>query len=349
MKHVVVIPGEGIGPEVILPTVDIISELVTEIEFEFAEAGKSYFEKTGESISKTALEKAASADAILFGATTSFRKASYRSPILALRQDLELYANVRPAKAFLPGLKKVDLVIIRENTEGLYTQNEEADLYGVTTYRRVSRKACEKIVKFAFAWGRQNSRRKMTCVHKANVLRASDGLFLDIFNAEASRQKKIATSDMLIDSTAMRLAMAPEEFDMIVTLNLYGDILSDLAAGLIGGMGFAPSANYGAKRALFEPAHGSAPDIAGKGIANPMASLLCGKMMLDYLGFSKEAKMLMAAIEKTVATHHNSIDVYGRCNTAACIESLRSILGIGEAHKEPARVKRAKMKRKNGR
>ena len=326
MKHVLVIPGDGIGPEVVKPSIDIIRNLADGIDFEYAEAGKKYYEKTGESISKDTLAKAKAADAIFFGATTSVREVAYKSPIMTLRQRLDLFANVRPIKSILPGMKNIDMVIVRENTEGLYTQNEEEDLDGVTTYRRVSRIGCERIVKFAFSWCKQNSCKKIVCVHKANVLRASDGLFLDIFKTEATKNKKIDSFDMLVDATAMKMVMKPEDFDAIVTLNLYGDILSDLGAGLVGGLGFVPSANIGAKHAMFEPAHGSAPDIAGKGIANPIAALMSSKMMLDYLGFKKEGQILSDAIEKTIVIHRDTIDAEGRCKTASCIDALKMTL-----------------------
>jgi methanogen homoisocitrate dehydrogenase len=326
LKHVLVIPGDGIGPEVIIPSVEVIKSITGDIDFEFVEAGKKAFEKNGEAISEDILEKASKVDAIFFGATTSIRDAAYKSPILELRYGLDLYANIRPAKALIPGLKKIDMVIIRENTEGMYSVVEEQDLDGVTTFRRVTKKGCERIVKFAFTWCKQHSRKKLACVHKSNVLKTSDGLFLDIFNSEAAKNKKVRSYEMLVDSTAMRMAMMPEEIDAIVTLNLYGDILSDLAAGLVGGLGFVPSANIGEKRALFEPAHGSAPDIAGKGIANPFAALLSGAMMLEYLGLNKEAVMLTEATEKTIIEGKDLIDAQGRCNTKAAISYLRKSL-----------------------
>ena len=335
MKHVLVIPGDGIGPEVIVQSVAVIREITDAIDFEFVESGKKAFEKYGEAISNEVLDKARKADAIFFGATTTVRDPKYRSSILTLRYELDLYANVRPAKALLPGMRKVDITVIRENTEGLYTGREERDLDGVTTFRRVSVKGCERIVKFAFSWCKQNSRKKIACVHKSNVLRMSDGLFLDIFNAEAAKNKKVASSEMLVDSTAMKMVMIPEEFDTIVTLNLYGDILSDLAAGMIGGLGFLPSANIGKERALFEPAHGSAPDIAGKGIANPFAALLSGKMMLEYLGFKKEALSLSGSIEKTIASDMKIIDAEGRCNTNEIFKSITLNLDAPKKPKKP--------------
>ena len=339
MKHVLVIPGDGIGPEVILPSVAVIREITDAIDFEFVESGKKAFEKYGEAISEEVLYKARKADAIFFGATTTVKDSKYKSPILTLRYELDLYANVRPAKALLPGMRKVDIAIIRENTEGLYTGREERDLDGVTTFRRVSVKGCERIAKFAFSWCKQNSRKKIVCVHKSNVLKMSDGLFLDMFNAEAARNRKITSSEMLIDSTAMKMVMIPEEFDTIVTLNMYGDILSDLAAGMIGGLGFLPSANIGKERALFEPAHGSAPDIAGKGIANPFATLLSGKMMLDYLGLKKEAQVLAFSIEKTISNGSALFDADGRCNTKSVIDAVREGLIGASSSGKPAKMK----------
>lgn len=317
------IPGDGIGPEVIIPSVDIIRAVTSEIDFEFVEAGKKAYEKSGKAITDEIIEKAARSDAVFFGATTSVRDPEYKSPILELRYGLDLYANVRPAKSLLPGMRKIDLVVIRENTEGLYSGVEERDLDGVTTFRRVTDKGCTRIVKFAFAWCKQHSRKKLACVHKSNVLRLSDGMFLDIFNSEATKNKKIRSYEMLVDSTAMRMAMIPEEIDAIVTLNLYGDILSDLAAGLVGGLGFVPSANIGEKHALFEPAHGSAPDIAGKGIANPFAALMSGQMMLEYFGLKKESEQLSNSIIKTIAETKDLFDRGGRCATKKAIDAVR--------------------------
>lgn len=331
MKHVLVIPGDGIGPEVILPSVEIISSLRPEIKFDFSDAGKDEFERTGVSISDELIEAAKKSDAVFFGATTSVLDSNYISPIITLRQELDLFANVRIAKGITPSAREVDMVIIRENTEGLYTGKEDRDALGVTTLRRVSKKGCERIVKFAFDWCERHSRRKLTCVHKANVLRLSDGLFLEIFNSEKAGRKKIEASDALIDSTALRMVMSPSEFDSIVTLNLYGDILSDLAAGLIGGLGFMPSANMGSRNAVFEPAHGSAPDIAGRGCANPFASLLSGAMMLEYLGYAREASALISAVEKTASEGKRLFDGQGRCNTNAAIANVRKTLGIGKA------------------
>lgn len=322
MKHVLVIPGDGIGPEVILPTVDILSSITQSLEFEIRNAGRGEFQKSGTAISDELIEKARAADAILFGAASSVRDENYKSPILCLRKELDLFANIRIARNILPSQRQADIVIIRENTEGLYTGKEEKDEAGVTTLRRVSAYACERVVRFSFDWCKKHSRKKILCAHKANVLRLSDGLFLDIFNLEARKNPEISTSDALIDSTSMKLVMAPEEFDTIVTLNLYGDILSDIAAGIIGGLGFMPSANIGPKNALFEPAHGSAPDIEGKGAANPVATLLSAAMMLDYLGYEKESKALGSATERVARDSSSLFDKNGRCYTKLLFENV---------------------------
>jgi len=327
MKHVLVIPGDGIGPEVILPTMKVISTIAPSIEFEIEHAGRDEFLRTGTSISEELIDKARSADAILFGATTSVRDERYRSPILTLRKELGLFANLRIAKTIVNSEKRIDIAIIRENTEGLYAGEEKKDDLGVTTLRRVSKDACERIARFALEWCVKNGRKKLLCAHKANVLRLSDGLFLDIFNSQATRYPDVQSSDALIDSTAMRMVMTPEEFDSIVTLNLYGDILSDLAAGLVGGLGFMPSANIGSNNALFEPAHGSAPDIAGKGLANPFASLLSGAMMLDYLDMKRESRALISSIEK-MANRNDPVDRLGRCNTKNVIAGILKNLNL---------------------
>lgn len=326
MKRVLVIPGDGIGPEIIPPCVDIVSGLASDISFEFEKAGKTYFEDTGESISEGAIQKARSADAILFGATATSRNLDYLSPILRLRRELDLFANVRPIKNSFPDQRGIDIVIIRENSEGLYTGREERDPEGVTTFRRVTEKASRRIIDFAFSWCREHSIKKLTCVHKSNVLKMSDGLFLDIFLQRSEEYGEIESSDIIVDAAAMKMVMAPDEFQGVVTLNLYGDILSDLAAGLAGGLGFMASVNFGDRRALFEPVHGAALDIAGKGMANPVGALRCCVMMLDWLGYSEEANLLKNGIEKSIAEDFEPVDRFGRCRTANAFKSLRKYL-----------------------
>ena len=236
--------------------------------------------------------------ATLFGATQSPSgpMPGYSSPILALRRQFDLYANLRPVVALLPGRRPLDLLIVRENTEGLYSGREHRELNRVVAERVITREASERIARVAYeqaqarlaarAAGDPNARGQVTIVHKANVLVESDGLFRERCLAVAARYPEIATREMLVDSAAMWLVKDPYRFDVLVTTNLFGDILSDLAAGLVGGLGVAPSANLGQGQvAVFEPVHGSAPDIAGQGIANPVGALLSGAMLLEHLGF----------------------------------------------------------------
>lgn len=306
MKKVAVIPGDGIGPEVIAEARAVLGALALPIDFIEAEAGLACRARTGSYFPDATRAAVEDADAVLFGAITSplaSEDASYTSVVLELRRMLDAYANVRPAfdlgqPCQVPGLR---LVLIRENSEGEYNAPEVADAEGVTTHRRITRRGCERIVRFAFDYAQANGRRRLTCVHKANVLRASDGLFLDTFRARARAQPSVRGDDILVDNCALQLVREPARFEVFVTLNLYGDILSDLAAGLVGGLGFAPSGNYGPTKALFEPVHGSAPDIAGKGVANPAAAILSAAMMLRHLGFPEDAARIDRAVTAALA------------------------------------------------
>lgn len=324
MKHVLVIPGDGIGPEVIVPAVEILSELVPGIDIEYVSAGKTLFEAEGISILEETIETARKADAILFGATETVYTNAYRSPVLDLRQKLDLYANMRIIRELRPDRKKIDFTIFRENTEGMYTRDEEQLPGEVITRRRVSEKACRRISDFSMSYCREHGIAEIVCVHKANVLRLSDGLFLRIFREIASGYDDIRSSDMLVDASAMKIVMAPESFRAIATLNLYGDILSDLGAGLVGGLGFVPSANIGENNAMFEPAHGSAPDIAGKGIANPFAAILSSAMLLDYIDFRNESDILFEAVKR--AASEVEVDKNGRCKTVSAVESVKTMI-----------------------
>jgi isocitrate/isopropylmalate dehydrogenase len=256
-------------------------------------------------------------DVVLFGAITSpLDDPSYRSVILALRQELDAYANVRPARDLgqpckAPGL---DLVLFRENSEGMYNCPEVEDAEGVTTMRRITERGSRRIARFAFEWSAARGRKRVTCAHKANVLRKSDGLFRRVFREEAGAFLEIKADEMLLDNCAMQLVLNPERFDAIVTMNLYGDVLSDEMAGLVGGLGFAPSGSYGPRQALFEPVHGSAPDIAGKGVSNPTGAILSAGMMLDHLGEGAAARRLEAAV-RAVLVDGRTPDAGGRLST----------------------------------
>jgi len=297
---IAVIPGPGIGGEVVPEAVRLLESTDLDFDFRYFEVGYEVFQKTGTPVPDDVLAGIRETQACLFGATTTpVGVPGYKSAIITLRRALGLYANVRPAKS-LPiqkSVKDVDLVIVRENTEGLYSGWEFELADSAYSIRVITRKATERIARFAFDLAMKR-RKKVTVVTKANILRLSDGLFLEVARKVADDYPDVEVEEAFVDVTAMRLVLKPNIFDVIVTSNLFGDILSDEAAGLVGGLGLAPSANIGADYGLFEPVHGSAPRLAGKEIANPMAAILASKMMLDYLGETGWAER----VEKAVMT-----------------------------------------------
>lgn len=329
MKKICILPGDGIGPEVTGSAEQVLRSVSDSLEFVHGDVGLTAFRKTGSFLPDDTLDLVRSCDSTLFGAVTSMDSPSYDSPVLRLRKQLDLYANLRPVRSLVsvPSRPAIDVIIVRENSEGMYTQDEVFDDSGVTTRRRVSRRACEKIVEFAIDHALRNGRTRLSCVHKANVLRASDGLFVSIFRQlMAEKGRGLEASEQLVDSAAMKLVTNPSSFDMIVTLNLYGDILSDVAAGVAGGLGFAPSGNIGPKYSIFEPAHGSAPDIAGRGIANPTAAILAGAMMLRHIGMEAEAGIVERAVEEFYSSGHLTVDLGGRHGSKSFTEHvLRSM------------------------
>lgn len=314
MKRVCVLPGDGIGPEVVECAVMVLEAATDQLELVHADIGQSAIGRGGSSLPDETLDLMMTCDSSLFGAVTTPPGEARPSPVLKFRRELGLYANLRPVRSLIevPYRKPIDVVIVRENTEGLYTQDEIVDGEGVTTLRRVSRRACERIVRFAIDYARKAGRERICCVHKSNVLRSSDGLFLSVFGElMASSGAGLEPQEQLVDSAAMHLVTEPERFDVIVTLNLYGDILSDVAAGVAGGLGFAPSGNIGDEHSVFEPAHGSAPDIAGKGVANPTATTLAGAMMLRHIGMSGEAEAIENAVGEVYRAGARTRDVGG--------------------------------------
>lgn len=331
MKRICVLPGDGIGPEVIDCAVKILREAAKGLEFVHADIGQAAFEKHGRHLPDDTLELMRSCDSCLFGAVTSSDSLDYESPVLKFRKDLDLYANVRPIRTLVnvPNRPPIDVVIVRENSEGMYTQEEVFDDKGVITMRRVTKRASERIVSYAIDYSLRAGRKKLTCVHKANVLKASDGLFRSVFmELMQQRGRGLASSEQLVDSAAMKLVTEPGEFDVIVTLNLYGDILSDVAAGVAGGLGFAPSGNVGPRHSVFEPAHGSAPDKAGKGIANPTAAILAGAMMLDHLAMPREADVVRRAVAEFYSSGHLTDDLGGRHGSASFTDHvLKNLTG----------------------
>lgn len=295
MYKISVIPGDGIGKEVMEATLHVLEAIDLEFDYTFADAGDEYMEKTGVALPRETMDIVKSSEACLFGAAGE----SAADVIVKMRQELELYVNLRPVKSY-PGTKclfdNLDFVIVRENTEGLYIGLEEETDEGAIAKRVVTRKASERICKFAFEYAKKTERSKVTAVHKANVLKKTDGVFKGTFYKVAEDYPEMELDDRYVDATAMFFITKPEMFDVIVTTNLFGDILSDEGAGLVGGLGLIPSANIGDKQGLFEPVHGSAPRLAGKGVANPAAMILSAVLMLEYLGENEEARKLENAL-----------------------------------------------------
>ena len=299
--QIAVVPGDGIGKEVMEAAIHVLDALDIDFDYVYGQAGDECLEKTGSALPDETLEIIRNSDACLFGAAGE----SAADVIVKIRQEMRMFANLRPVKAY-PNTNSlsddIDFMIVRENTEGLYIANEESYTDdGAVAKRIITREAEERIIDYAFKYAKDNNKSKVTGVHKANVLKKSDGLFKDIFYEVAERYPEIATEDYYVDATAMYLITKPESFDVIVTTNLFGDILSDEGAGLVGGLGLIPSANIGEDAALFEPVHGSAPDIAGQGIANPIAMMLSAVMMLRHLGENEAADRFDTAILKVLS------------------------------------------------
>jgi isocitrate dehydrogenase (NAD+) len=288
MAHrITLIPGDGIGPEVASAVVRIIEASGVEVEWEKHVAGQEALDKFGKTLPDELLESIKRNKVGLKGPITTPVGKGFTSVNVGLRKALDLYANLRPIRA-LPNVPcrnpELDLVVVRENTESLYSGLEHEIIPGVVeSLKIITEKASTRIAKFAFDFARDEKRKKITCTHKANIMKMSDGLFLKCFRTTAQEYSEIESADMIIDNAAMQLVMRPEQFDILLCENLYGDIVSDLCAGLIGGLGLVPGANIGEKGAVFEAVHGSAPDIAGKGIANPTALLQSALLMLRHI------------------------------------------------------------------
>ncbi len=318
--QIAVIGGDGIGPEVISATVEVLKQLKLKLNFVFKEAGYQAFLKYKTPLPKDTLDFCIKADAVLFGAvTTPPLIKNYQSPIITLRKKLDLYVNVRPVKS-LPRrgykkLGKVDLVILRENSEGLYSGRERVERTYAVAERIVSVAATKRFFKFVFEYAKVNRRSKVTVIHKANILRLTDGLFLKICRKVAKDYNNIELEEMLVDSCAYRLARNIKYFDILATSNMFGDILSDLSCGLVAGLGVAPSANIGNIKGLFEPVHGSVPKYAGMNKANPLACLLSAVLMLEFLGEKVFANKLNDALTKTIENRYLTQDLGGKLTT----------------------------------
>jgi isocitrate dehydrogenase (NAD+) len=306
MHQVSLIKGDGIGPSIMDAATKIIEASGVPIAWEECYAGASAFERFQTPLPDATLESIKRTRVVFKGPLTTQLGKGFRSINVALRQEFDLYANVRPAKSWKGAhsrYENIDLVVIRENTEGLYAGLEHyigPKKNTAESIAVITREGAERIIKFAFEYAKQNQRKKITVAHKANILKYSQGLFLDVAREIAGRYPEIESDERIIDATCMHLVMNPNQFDMIVTTNMFGDILSDLIAGLVGGLGLAPGANIGYDTALFEAVHGSAPDIAGKNIANPTAVILGGVMMLRYLGEVQAADRITRAVEEII-------------------------------------------------
>ena len=327
--------GDGIGPEITDEVLRVLNALNLPLEFEEFDIGQTIYDKTGVLIPDEAIESIKRNKVALKAPVTTPVGKGFRSVNVGLRLALDLYANIRPAKS-LKGVKtkydNVDLVTFRENTEDLYIGlEEEISPDEVHAIKKITRKASERIIRSAFDYALNNNRHKVTCVHKANILKKSDGLFLHIFEEIAGEYPDIEANSLIVDNTCMQLVMKPEQFDIMVMPNLYGDILSDLTSGLIGGLGLLPSCNKNDDCAIFEAVHGSAPDIAGKGIANPTALLLSAVMMLEHLNFKDEANRIKKAINDVLEnTDIRTPDLGGTSSTKeytdAIIQRLQSCI-----------------------
>ena len=325
--QIAVIPGDGIGKEVMEATISVLDELDVDFDYVYCIAGDECNEEHGTPLPQETIDIVRDSDACLFGAAGE----TAADVIVKIRQEMKMFANLRPVKSY-PNTKSVfenvDFMIVRENTEGLYIANqEEKTADGAIAKRIITREAEERIIDYAFQYAKDNNRTKVTAVHKANVLKKTDGLFKEIFYEVGEKYPDIDTEDFYVDATAMYLVTQPQEFQVIVTTNLFGDILSDEGAGLVGGLGLIPSANIGSEGALFEPVHGSAPDIAGQQKANPIAMMLSAVMMLRYLGENEEADKFDAAILKVLSEGKTLTgDLGGSATTMEVAQAIKDAL-----------------------
>jgi isocitrate dehydrogenase (NAD+) len=324
---VTLIPGDGIGPEVVAAAVRVLTATGIPFEWETQPAGAAAIGEFGTPLPPQVLESIRRNKLALKGPTETPVAAGHRSVNVELRKQLDLYANLRPVES-LPGVKSryegVDLVVVRENTEDLYSGLEHVVVPGVVeSIKIITEKASTRIARFAFDYARAHSRKKITAVHKANIMKLSDGLFLDCCRKVAKEYAEIVYEEMIVDATCMQLVLDPDRFDVLLLENLYGDIVSDLTAGLVGGLGMAPGANIGISVALFEAVHGSAPDLAGKNLANPMALILSGALMLDHVGEHDAANRVRQAVRAVLAEGRKlTRDLGGTAGTTEIAEAI---------------------------
>jgi isocitrate dehydrogenase (NAD+) len=327
------VPGDGIGPEVIGAAVRVLDAAGARIEWDEQLAGKAAFDKLGTAIPDALLASFRKRRVGLKGPLeTQVGRVGYRSVNVALRKTFDLYANVRPIRS-LPGVKSaftgVDLFVVRENTEDLYSGIEHQIAPGVVeSVKVITARASRRIARYAFALARRERRKKVVAIHKANIMKLSDGLFLHCVGQVAKRHPRIHYSELIVDNACMQLVLRPQAFDVLVLENLYGDIVSDLCAGLVGGLGLVPGANIGDRYALFEAVHGTAPDIAGKDRANPLAALFSAVMLLRHVGQPRPADRIDRAVDRLLRgpSTHLTPDLGGRATTAQLTNRLISLL-----------------------
>ncbi|MCT8985838.1 isocitrate dehydrogenase [Shewanella phaeophyticola] len=305
-RTITVIPGDGIGPSIIDSALKILDKAGCDFEYEFADAGLTALEKHGELLPQRTLDLIEKNRIALKDPLTTPVGEGFTSINVSLRKTFSLYANVRPVNSFKgtqARYENIDIITVRENTEGMYSglgQKVSDDGQTAEATSIITRQGAEQITTFAYELARKENRKKITIVHKANIMKSTSGLFLKVAREVSQRYPDITTEEMIVDAACMKLVMNPENFDVIVTTNLFGDILSDLCAGLVGGLGMAPGANIGRDAAIFEAVHGSAPDIAGKNLANPTSVILASIQMLEYLGMSDKAEMIRNAVSAVI-------------------------------------------------
>jgi len=326
-KHTItLITGDGIGPEITTATCKVLAAAGVDIEWDLQPAGMAALEQTGDTVPDALLDSIRRNKVALKGPLTTFVGKGFRSANVTLRQKLDLYVNLRPVKSIggvASRFDKVNLVIVRENTEDLYTGIEALIMPGVAQATKlVTQRASERVARWSFEYARRMGRKKVTLVHKANIMKLSDGLFLNTFEEVAKEYPDIAAENKIVDALAMRLVMDPSEFDILLLGNLFGDIVSDLAAGLVGGLGVVPGANIGDNCAIFEAVHGSAPDIAGKGIANPTALIFSALLMLRHIAEDAAADRIWRAIVLTLAMGYKTRDLGGTLTTEQYTDEL---------------------------
>ncbi|HXN53994.1 MAG TPA: isocitrate dehydrogenase (NAD(+)) [Candidatus Acidoferrum sp.] len=334
MRHkVTLIPGEGIGPEVAAATRRVIDAAGVQIEWEELAARTDSATEAGQLVNQAAIASVRRNHVALKGPTGTAIAGGAPSVNVALRKTLDLYANLRPVKN-LPGVKSrfenVDIVLVRENTEDLYSGLEHEVVPGVVeSLKIITERASTRIARFAFEYAKKSGRKKIHAIHKANIMKLSDGLFLKSVRAVAEKYKEIEYKELIVDNACMQMVLDPQQFDMLLLPNLYGDVMSDLAAGLVGGLGVVPSGNIGDECAMFEAVHGTAPDIAGKGLANPTALLMSGIMMLDHLGERPAARRIEAALERVYREgKHATRDLGGTATTQEFTDAVISAVSV---------------------